>query len=265
MKRAVFISVLLLAASAFTVEKPAVIYAPPDLPANPIILTDQQIPADRIVNLQPRRHPRRDDFIGERFEVGNTWYDYQTNGSVGKMIEVDPDGNVHVTWMDAFDQEWRERHQKYNYSEDGEWLEEDGFSVDELERSGYGCLCLTNEDNPRAIVFCHAQDRDGQLRSYAFMDFAPGAGAFTGSVIPGLTAWPQGVMSLEGIVHTIAKGHEEEYDMLCYAVGAINDAGEAIEFFNDEPIEIGETNINAYRIARSPVSERAAIVYPNTR
>ena len=265
MKCAVCFSILFFTISVFSADKPAMIYAPADLPADPIIKPNQPIPIERIMNAQPRQHPRRDDFIGERVEVGNTWFDYQSNGSVGKMIKVDPDGNVHVTWMDAADQEWEQRHQKYNCRMDGEWMGEDGFNVDDSERSGYGCLCLTNEDEPRAIVFCHILDGDGQLRSYAFLDFFPGWGAFIPTMMPGNTTYPQGVLSRDGIIHTVAWGYDEEVYMLYYAAGAINDAGEAIEFFDDEPIEIGETNINTYRIARSPNSERAAIIFPNTR
>ena len=54
------------------------------------------------------------DVIGEQFLAGTTYYDYQHNGTAGKMIGVDELGFVHVTWMNALDQTFTQRDAFYN-------------------------------------------------------------------------------------------------------------------------------------------------------
>ncbi len=54
------------------------------------------------------------DLIGTQYEAGTTWYDYQHNGTAGKMIGVDDLGFVHVVWMNGLDEAAASRHVFYN-------------------------------------------------------------------------------------------------------------------------------------------------------
>ncbi len=268
MRQAISISLILLSVNILFADQAVIRYAPSTLPADRIIPADTPIQINHPIQTAKQTLPRRDDFIGQRFEAGNTWYDYQTNGSIGKLIEVDPEGGVHVTWMDGFDMNQAVRHQKYNYYVGEEWLNEDGSLVDEGDCSGYGCLCLTSEDGLRGMVFTHCvgEPYGDEFVSVAFLDFMPGWGAFLGTIIPGFedenTLWPQGVMSPEGIIHTVAS--TSETNLIGYAPGFVNN-DEEIEFDVEEAIEVSETHIRAYRIARSPNSERVAIAWMNSR
>ena len=41
------------------------------------------------------------EYIIQHDQIGHTWYDYQKNGSMGRMISVTSDGYRHLSWMFA--------------------------------------------------------------------------------------------------------------------------------------------------------------------
>lgn len=209
--------------------------------------------------------PRRDDVIGDQFEAGDTYYDYQTNGSVGKMIGLDSQGGIHVTWMDGYTvNNDGTRQQKFNYRIDDAWLQDGDVAVVQSTRSGYGSIWLTNEDEQRALVFCHATGILQRLVSVTCIDFGRGWGAFDRVLMPNYpdvsVAWPQGVLSPEGRIHVVY--NREGADGLSYTRANFN---EGAPQFPDVPVEIGRTSLNTFRIAQSPVSERAAVTWITSR
>ncbi len=227
-------------------------------------------PAGEYPSVQPpmNRLPNRDDILGERFIAGDTWYDYQTNGSLGKMIAVDPNGGVHITWMDGLDDDLIEgvRRQKFNYyNPNGQWVFEDGNNADNADRSGYGCLCLTTEDDPRALVFYHGR-WDDDWRGLSSIDFFQGWGAFTQVLLPRfpdqIIYFPQGVMSVGGRIHVAFQRRDRQ--MISYAYGWINEDNGLPEYW-DIPRQVGETHRTTLRIAQSPINERVAIVWLRSR
>jgi hypothetical protein len=44
---------------------------------------------------------RLDDPIGTVRNAGTTYYDYQHNGTAGKMLQADDDGFIHMVWMNG--------------------------------------------------------------------------------------------------------------------------------------------------------------------
>ena len=219
----------------------------------------------------PRRHyttsPRRDDFLGERFVAGDTWYDFQTNGSLGKMIALDSDGGVHITWTDGYneDLETGERHQKYNYlPHDGDWLNEDGYPIDNIVRGGFGCLWLTTDDLPRALTFYHGKI-DDVWRGMSGVDLEPGFGGFDSTPLPvyqdQTVYFPQGVMTPEGRIHVVYQRRDRA--MISYAQGELDEDGFLV--FGDFPFEVGATHRTNFRIACSEQSERTVIGYTTAR
>ena len=212
--------------------------------------------------------PGRDDFIGERFIAGDTWYDFQTNGSLGKMIAVDPDGNIHITWTDGYtdDLEQGERHQKYNYfiSEEEEWLEEGGIAIDSETKGGFGCLWLTTDETPRPLAFFHAK-LDTAWRGFCGVDLGTGWGAFVYLPLPTLqdqaAYFPQGVMTPDGRIHIALQRRDR--GMIAYAAGELDEND--IPVFGDRLIEVGATHRTNLRIACSPQSERVAIGWTTSR
>jgi hypothetical protein len=229
-------------------------------------------PGDRIQNTRtihkfPLNHTRRDDIIGERFIAGDTWYDFNSNGSIGKMIAVDADGGVHITWMDGLDDdlEGGERLQKYNFfSPDDEWLWEGGWEVFETDRGGFGCLCLTTDENPRAMIFYHGKI-DTAWQSFCAVDFEYAWGAFEITLLPSfpemVVYYPQGVMSPEGRIHIATQRRDR--GMISYISGELNEDGQPV--LAEMPAAVGETHRTTLRIACSKQSERAAIVWLTSR
>ena len=166
-------------------------------------------------------YPRRDP-LGEVLTVGYTWYDYQHNGTIGKMIAVDSDGGIHITWMKGFDAQNANRKQCYNAVFDGELLSDpdEGVIVDNSPeppegRAGYGCLTLLPEDD-RAMVFYHVMGVEGAEGFITAMsyDFLPGIGAFEATYPPGWpnieTVWPKGAISGGNIAHILSSENAGE-------------------------------------------------------
>jgi len=210
--------------------------------------------------------PRRDDVMGDQFQAGDTYYDLQTNSTVGRLIAFDNAGGTHVTWMDGFTTvNEGTRQQKYNFFEDGAFTQgEDGVVAPIGSRSGYGMIGLSNEDTQRAIIFCHALGLIEVLTAVTCVDFDRGFGAFETFMMPNypenFVAWAQGVCTPEGKLHIVYNREGANY--LSYTSADFN-GGQPD--YPDSPIQISEMSHNAYRISNSPVSERAAIIYPQAR
>lgn len=237
--------------------------------AGRIYLPDDPINQSGYIEPGPvRDDPHRDDWIGERIMVGDTWYDYQSNGSVGRMIAMDANGGVHITWMDGYsaDMANSQRHMKYNYRMVGEdWLNVDGEIIDGGTRGGYGCIDLTTENEQRALAVYH--NTLGDLSwSMCGVDWQLGIGAFENVQIPrypdAAVLWPQGVMSPAGRIH-IVYNRLTGGQLMSYAQGALDRNGSPV--FGENPTIIGDTHLNTYRIANSPNSERAAITWMQSR
>ncbi|NQT35813.1 T9SS type A sorting domain-containing protein [bacterium] len=260
------ISLLLISGSIAAPEHS--LRAPCDLPADRIVTLSDPIPTDRYVQPDHSWTPRRDDYIGEISIAGETYYDYMSNGAISKWIAVDPDGAVHVTWMDAYDIDFSTRHQKYNFYRNDEWYREDGVTFEEGDKSGYGCLTLTMEEIPRVIVFAHYRQRaEDDYVWIAGIDYEPYYAAFTNTIFPSypnhLILWPQGVASRNGAVHVIGNPITDEIG-IAYLPAFLDEYGD-IDYDVDFPSEVGTTHLNTYRIARSPNSDRVAITWISTR
>ena len=82
---------LMLVTGGFAAPQMAI---PPiaDKPADKIVMPDDPMPDAPFIRADHQWMPRRDDIIGDVFEAGDTYYDYQSNGSIGKFIGVDLSG-----------------------------------------------------------------------------------------------------------------------------------------------------------------------------
>lgn len=236
-------------------------YASPDTRAYRIVNPDDPFPPVKVVERERERQPQRDEIIGDQFLAGDTYYDYQSNGTVGKMITLGVNGGIHITWMDGYSDQVPEgtRYQKYNYLINDRWRWEDGIAVGPGERSGYGSICLSTGENPRAMVFYHVS-LDDYVPSICGLDFDLGFGAFVSGRLPRYPdydiIWPQGGMSPEGRIHVVYNRRDAR--MISYAGGVVD--GETPSF-GDVPVQAGETHLNTFRIAVSRQSERAAITW----
>ncbi len=268
MKNTILIVAVLLISSTSHAKATSSVRGPSIVPAYETIAPNDLLQR-RTPFLNPRRiEPGRDDVIlGEQNETGNTWYDYHSNGSVGKMIAVDNQGGVHTTWMDLYTPDGGfTRQQKYNYLTGGAWLEQDGVPASPGTRSGFGNIVLTREEEQRAVIFCHALGvaQGENPTTVVLVDFGTGWGAFESFLPPNYAEfnnyWPMGVVSPGGMIHVLY--NRSGADLISYT-GTEFRGGQPE--FPDVPIEISPTSLNTYRIAQSPHSERAAITWIASR
>ena len=259
----------LLISVGLQAKESANVRGPRTTPAYKLIDANEQEPGNvRFTPPRPRLPGRDDVILGEQFLPGDTWYDYQANGCVGKMIAVDDQGGVHVTWMDGYGSDNAgTRQQKYNYLDpNGNWLEEDGVQAPPGTRSGYGNIVLTREEEQRAVIFCHAVGilPGGEPTTVVCVDFAMGFGAFEAFQTPNYVEtqilWPMGVISPDDMIHVV--GNRNDAGMISYS-GTDFRGGQPS--FPDVPIEVSPTSLNNYRIVQSPNSERAAITWISSR
>lgn len=266
--KGLLIGLLCMAYAVPSLAAKKVIYADPKTPAYKVVLpgtepTPHNVP---VANGNPQNRPQRDDVIGDVFPAGNTWYDYQSNGSIGKMIAYDSQGGIHVTWMDGQDSQNQTRHQKYNYFVDGAFAWEDGVQVLNATKEGYGTIDIMpgEGEEERAVVFCHAEGLAEEVQSTMNVDWSRGAGAFVTYLLPryadATVIWPQGVISPERRVHVLYNKRQSE--LISYASAVFND--EATQW-PERPTPIDSTDLNTYRITASPHSEKVAITWIRSR
>ncbi|MBU8934524.1 MAG: MSCRAMM family adhesin SdrC [candidate division Zixibacteria bacterium] len=150
-------------------------------------------------------------------KVGDTWYDYQHNGSMGRMIDWSHDPTngliIHFSWTDLPSSVLIDRKYGYNaYSgSTGSYLGEIGIQPSE-HYGGYVGLAVSNEG--RAIVGGFDNDGTGYYRDYyCFQDTAFVADHWTGIYMPQAVAefggtygqqvlWPK-FRYIEGPIDTI--------------------------------------------------------------
>ncbi len=162
---------------------------------------------------RPSRHTL-DQHIGITDTAGTTYYDYQHNGTCGKMIAVDDLGMVSVVWMNGFYPDpTLTRLVYYNVWDPltGNFLFDSvGIRIDPADRSGY----VTQATD--ALGFCypafHRRASDGDVHSAAAGDYAAYSDAFT-SWEPdycyiGPTdmelIWPKIAMDINGVLHMVS-------------------------------------------------------------
>lgn len=215
------------------------------------------------------RQPGRDDPVGIVTKVGNTWYDYQANGTLSKQIAVDPAGNVHSLWMNGLDEQVAGVRQVwYNYTvNDGDAdpkpMLEGGVNVNgDFARGGYCNIAYSEATGPVAIY--HANDENNTISLWISRDAELGAGKFDKPTkLPldanALRAWPHGTVDKNGRVHVLARAYPDANDPLDMQYVSALWGGE--EWQIGEPVIIGKAKGLASICATSPVSARTALLF----
>jgi hypothetical protein len=179
---------------------------------------DNSAPALPLSQHRPLPPSALDDPIGEVYDAGTTYYDYQHNGTTGKMISVDETGWVHLVWMNGINSSNSDRHVFYNIWNPAEeeflYAEDGGVQVDASTRAGYVSQCITPDGS--CYPAFHQITTTANAHAAASIDFLPQSGAFSTSEPSYRTddrcgttndmeiIWPHITMDISGKLHMVS-------------------------------------------------------------
>jgi hypothetical protein len=199
--------------------------------------------------------------LGETYLAGTTWYDYQHNGTISRMISLTPSGGVHVCWTNALESGAINRHIYYNYFKDGIFNWPDlGYQVDQGDRGGY--TCLGHLSGGEGIIFMHTNPTPAsQWTATVAWDYFEGIGAFQVNVLPevpgwGNLAWPHGGVDAQDNIHLVA--HENRTEVWQRIAYSRSEDGGAT--FTDWAVVDTIVTLSG-DVAVSPVSNKVGIAY----
>ncbi len=227
-------------------------------------------------NYQPpiiQPHPRRDP-VGDTTLLGFTFYDYQHNGTISKMIAVDVNGGIHVTWMKGFDANLANRRMVYTCLEPNsdEWMRR--VTVDNSERSGFGHVAVLPYDG-RGVVFSHSQPRElegDQYLSTMCVDFDPYMGAFASSYAPPLDdsfcIFPKGSIDQDNRAHMVATENTDDgviWQRVVYWRGVSTDRDYNGWEWTEAPIILDTTSVISSISSASRQSNKVVLAWHHNR
>ncbi len=139
--------------------------------------------------------------------IGETFYDFQHNSSVGHQIAVNDDGTrIHVVWMHSDNEQHQPRRVKYRYRDaDGIWGSIN--NVDGGPRAGYTCVDLHSDGS--AVVGYHLEEA-GIPQAQVAKDLIEGFGSFIGDYVDNNSIpteeiiWPKVAIGPGDICHVIS-------------------------------------------------------------
>jgi hypothetical protein len=226
--------------------------------------------ANPVPPLSPLHH-RLDEPIGLVDTAGVTYQDYQHNGTAGKMMCVDNEGFVHVTWTNALEPDYDPRHVFYNV-----WdptiqdfiFGSVGIRVDAANRGGFVTSVVDN------MGFCFPtfhQITSGTLaHSAGAIDYAAYADGFTAWDIPYLyegsypmqIIFPHVARDIDGNLHTTNYEYGGQGRMY-YAKGqpVFDEYGFGLEIDWSEFLLVDTLNFMTQDMAASRHSDRVAMAY----
>ncbi len=264
MRKLIFIC--LLTAAAFTcLQQAQSLDHRRALPTPPLITGAEGLPAGTEVVLPPYQIRPSDgvDLIGDTVTVGTTWYDYQHNGQIGRMITKDDSGYIHLVWTNGLDQAVSSRHVYYNCIDLlGEPLWALGYPVESSQRAGFACLAVTPEGQAWPAFHQILVDT---AHSATAIDLLPRAGAFYPFELPWYNGqnnieliWPRIARKLDGEVLVFSKRNGGD-GISTWALGTYDPGSWTITYTDQELTETCAFISN--EAAASRVSNRAGIAY----
>ena len=252
MKRILFWSVLALVA-VFTVSAIAANLKGP-MQAQALITGDEPISDMSTI---PAPGGLITDSPGEI--VGETQYDYQSNGATGNRIVIDNLRGKHFAWMKGIDFDQGLRSVYFNYSDaSGIWpLPEGGQVVSQENGAGYTQISITSDD--RAGVTYH----ETALNAVTYAeDQVSGFGIFEYYDPPEMLTlqclWPYVTLDHNDNIHIVSV-EAPPAGVTIHAMGYTmsDDRGASWSRF----LAVDTTSTLSQNIVSSPVSDRVAIVY----
>lgn len=234
----------------------------------------------RVGEAMPEGIPNRDPAVGNEILIGRTWYDYQHNGSISKMVVNDGIGAVHFVWMCGFNSQNDPRRMVYNvWDLNDEALQrdpEDRLVIDAGTRSGYGMLDCLPEDGravPMYHVLGHIQEDMEYVQTCMSVDWGYRWGAFLPfypESWPEINLiWPHGALDMQNRAHILSTEYTEDNDVqiwqrVGYWRGDPNQAFDEWEWTNP-PINVDTAGVISAVVATSVQSNKVALAWHHNR
>ncbi len=287
----------LFAAPARSIDPAATVQAI-DPGATKLVGSDSGSGTDSAPDLAPRRddaddiEPFDDVPYGERFLIGYTYYDYQHNGSIGKMIARDSYGGVQFIWMRGEDAQNRNRHVAYNYlhlpEDEGEGVlladPEDPITVDNADRAGYCCLGVLpwggemDTENDIGVGFFHSvgyqgAPEDDYVATTQAVDFQRAFGAFVPFYPPSLRdielIWPHGAVARNNKSHIASCQYHGDEGLLWHRLSYQSGTPDREDYLTwswfEDPVCIDTSAVISQVVATSPTSDKVVLAWHHSR
>ncbi len=222
-----------------------------------------------IIHPDPRRDP-----VGEVEQLGTTYYDYQHNGTISKMIAVDDNGGIHVAWMKGFDAQQANRRMVYCClpPDTNEWV--GPVMADNSNRAGYGHVAVLPYDG-RGVVFCHSQPpplEGDEYLSTMCVDFAPYTGAFDDTNAPtfedAFCIHPKGSIDQNNRAHMVAtenSADEQIWQRVVYWRGEATDRDFQAWEWTEVPIVLDTSSVISSISSASRQSNKVVLAWHHNR
>ncbi len=187
--------------------------------------------------------------------VGETQYDYQSNGSSGHRVAVDSQGGVHFGWMNGLAYPTT-RQIYYNYVSPGDvWLGPTQAGTVNLE--GYNQLTVSPDD--RGVLVYH---RSGPNSAHFAIDTFSGIGIFDYFTMPNAFGsarlmWPYITRDRSGRYHVIMSESSAAGATQIVGYTRSSDGGSTWSAL----ARVDTVRVIAPVVVSSPVSDKVAIVY----
>ena len=203
--------------------------------------------------------------LGQTFLLGTTWYDYQHNGSIGRMISLSPGGSLHFCWMNGLQAEAIDRHIYYNNFGPtvGLLWPDVGYQVDLSTRAGYSTC--SNFSDGHAVVAFHQMENEGDPKQTAVAyDFLEGLlPPFQITHIDNLPGWdpliwPKVAVCSQDYIHVVSCENRDGGIWQRIAYSRSVDGGYSYTTYSLVDTIIGSASQD---VAASPVSNKVGIAY----
>jgi hypothetical protein len=189
------------------------------------------------------------DIVGDTVMVGETWYEYQHNGQIGRQIVVDDEGYIHIDWTKGEDEQSVSRHIWYNYidPEGVQGWPYTGYAVESSQRGGFTSM-VVGFDGIAFPAFHQVQATSVNGHSACATDFFAHAGAFLVYELPWYNLedheyiWPRIAMNQAGTMLIISVGNDPAVGQT-WAIGTYDPVTFTISY-TDQILTPAESNIS---------------------
>lgn len=211
--------------------------------------------------------------VGETVTYGNTFYDLQHNGSIGKMVALDPEGGRHFVYTRGTEQA---RQVYYNYlSPEGEWLSEPFNPTGRVSVGSHSGFCSIDliEGIDQEVIPAIFYNVAGHLENNPMANgtaqtilINSGSHSYPESPEGEAFLWPKGVIDRNHNSHILAVsfGDGDLVGRIGYWRGEPDGNLESWDF-QFPPDIVDSTRVISIAGAASPTSSRVAFAWHHNR